>query len=270
MKIKILNKSHLQLIAIIAMVIDHTAEFAPSLSIYYGMRFIGRMTIVIMSYFVAEGYYKTNDVNKYIIRMAIFAAVSQVPFYLNSHVLDMPHDILHLLAGMYGSRNVIFTLLIGLCLLAILKSEGNVFLKILAFIAAWRLVLPADWKYFCLLWVLAFGLLYGNKKRQMQAAALIVILRVIVVAMPVISAFVVYYLPSASFSSMFAFVARHINSGRPTYARLYFALAQFGGLMALPILMMYNGKKGNAPRLGFYIFYPAHLLLLFFVKLFVY
>lgn len=270
MDIKVLNKSHLQLIAVIAMVLDHTAGFVPSLPIYYGMRFIGRMTIVIMCYFVAEGYYKTHDVNRYIIRMAVFAAVSQIPFYLNSHAIDMPDRILPVLGGLFYGRNVIFTLFIGLCLLAILKSENNAFLKIFAFIAAWRLVLHSDWQYFCLLWVLAFGLLHGRPKAQMKAAAAIVLLRVIVVAMPVISAFVVYYTPSANLSALFAFAAQHINGGRPTYGQIYFALAHLGGLLALPLLMMYNGEKGNAPRLGFYIFYPAHLLLLFFVKLFVY
>lgn len=270
MNYKILNKSHLQLIAVIAMVLDHTAGFVPSLSAYYGMRFIGRMTIVIMSYFVAEGFYKTRDVNRYIIRMAVFAAVSQLPFYLNANASNLPHDVLHLIIGMFFSRNVIFTLLMGLCLLAILKSEGDVFLKILAVLAVWRLVQRGDWKYFCLLWVLAFGLLHGKEKQQMLAAAAIVLLRVIVVAMPGISAFVVYYTPSAILSSLFTFAAQHINSGQPTYGTLYFALVHLGGLLALPLLMMYNGEKGNAPRLGFYIFYPAHLLLLFFIKLFVY
>lgn len=41
----------------------------------------------------------------------------------------------------------------------------------------------------------------------------------------------------------------------------------FGGLqmlalLALPLVYGYNGERGNSPRWFFYIFYPAHLLLL--------
>ena len=75
-KCKGLNKSILQLIAVLAMVIDHTALFAPVPSLYYIMHFIGRATIIIMCYFVAEGYHKTQNIGKYIIRLAIFAAIS--------------------------------------------------------------------------------------------------------------------------------------------------------------------------------------------------
>ena len=265
---KILNKSQLQLIAVIAMVIDHTAVFVPSLAAYYGMRFIGRMTIVIMSYFVAEGFYKTRSINRYIIRMAVFAAVSQIPFYLYEHFGRFPDDFFHVILEMCTGLNVIFTLLVSLCLLAILKSKQHIIVKILSFIVAWKLVSYCDWSYFCLLWVLAFGMFYGDERRQMKAAAVIVLLRVMFVGMPIIEQFVTSLLPQ-SIGDVFSFVARHINSAQPTYGQFYFSLVQFGGLLAIPPLMMYNGEKGSAPRYGFYIFYPVHIVLLFFIKVFI-
>ena len=267
---KILNKSQLQLIAVIAMVIDHAACFVTSTTLYYCMRFIGRMTIVIMCYFVAEGFYKTRNVNRYIIRMAIFAAVSQIPFYLFENYGSFPGDFLHIIWGMCTKLNVMFTLLVSLCLLAILKSKWHIIVKIISFFVAWKLVSYGDWRYFCILWVLAFGLFYGNGHRQMKAAAAIVLWRAIVVGMPLIASFAVYFTPSGNFSAVFDFVARHINSSQPTYGQLYFSLAQLGGLLAIPPLMMYNGQKGNAPRYGFYIFYPAHLVLLLLIKVFTY
>lgn len=264
---KILNKSQLQLIAVIAMVIDHTAGFVTSPMLYYSMRAIGRMTIVIMSYFVAEGFYKTRNVNRYIIRMAVFAAVSQIPFYLYEHVGNFPDDFFHIIVGMCTGLNVIFTLFVSLCLLAIIKSKLHIAVKIISFVVAWKLVSYGDWKYFCLLWVLAFGLFHGSERRQMKAAAAIVLLRAIVVGMPIIAQIIAAAVP-ASFGDVILSVARHINGGRPTIARLCFSFAQFGGLLAIPPLMMYNGEKGSAPRYGFYIFYPAHLMVLFFIKLF--
>ena len=66
-KVKGLNKSVLQLLAVLTMVIDHTSIFVSIPSVYYIMRFIGRATIIIMCYFVAEGYHKTQNIGKYII-----------------------------------------------------------------------------------------------------------------------------------------------------------------------------------------------------------
>lgn len=39
--------------------------------------------------------------------------------------------------------------------------------------------------------------------------------------------------------------------------------------LSIPLLMLYNGKKGKESKWLFYIFYPAHLLLIYFLKLFI-
>ncbi|MBQ2889625.1 MAG: hypothetical protein IJE41_04130, partial [Clostridia bacterium] len=44
---------------------------------------------------------------------------------------------------------------------------------------------------------------------------------------------------------------------------IIWSFAQLGGLLAIPLLKRYNGQKGKALRLSFYIFYPAHLIVLF-------
>ena len=255
-----LNKSQLQYIAIIAMVIDHVSYFVP-FPAYYACRFIGRITIVIMSYFIAEGYYRTHDLDKYILRMGIFAAVSQVPFYLFEHGTQLPHDLYHILTGLYFGRNVMFTLFLGLCLLTILKSEYNIVWKILAVLAAWKLASNSNWSWFCLMWVCAFGLLHGNTKAQMRAAAVIVFLRVIKCMIPVISLFVKNISPDIDIIALLIAVLEYKQIA------FIFAIAQFGGLLALPLLKRYNGERGNAPRMLFYIFYPAHLILLFIAKI---
>ncbi len=254
------NKSQLQYIAIIAMVIDHVSYFVP-LPAYYLCRFIGRITIVIMSYFIAEGYYRTHDLNKYIMRMGIFAAASQVPFYLYEHGAQLPHDLYHLLTGLYFGRNVMFTLFLGLCLLTILRSEYKIVWKLLAVFAAWKLAKHSDWDWFCLMWVCAFGLLHGNTKGQMCAAGAIVFLRVIKCMIPVISLFVKNLSPDVDVLALLMAVLEYRQF------TFIFAVAQFGGLLAIPLLKRYNGERGNAPRMLFYVFYPAHLLLLFIAKL---
>ena len=239
-----LNKSAIQYIAIIAMVLDHAAVFINYYPAYFICHLFGRMTIVIMSFFVAEGYYKTSNVYKYIIRMGVFAAISQLPFYLfEIGAKGMPDSLYHFITGCAMNRNVIFTLFTGLCLLTVLKAENvKLLIKLIACAGAIYITRCSDWKYFCLLWVVSFGMLRGNRYAQMTAAGGIVILRFLTYVYPIFPAF-------AETGVI------HVNT-------ILNAIMQLGGFLAIPVLYMYNGEKGCAPRLGFYVFYPAHLLLL--------
>lgn len=237
-----LNKLQLQLIAVIAMVMDHTALFLlPHMKPYYVFHLFGRMTIVIMSYFVAEGYYKTHNLNKYIIRMGIFAAAAQLPFYLYENTEHF-NGILHFIVDNFYSINVIFTLFIGLCLLAVIKSEQSWIFKLLAAFAAWAVTRHSDWGVYCLLWIIVFGLFRRQRVLAMCLAAAVVLLKVFVQIKPIVTILAA--------------------GGVVTNHSIIMAFVQLGGLFALIPLMLYNGEKGDAPRYGFYIFYPAHLLVL--------
>ena len=72
---KKLNANQLKIIAIIAMLIDHVAlSFLPSQTVLYQiMRAIGKITMPIMCYFIAEGYYKTSNIKKYLLRLILFS-----------------------------------------------------------------------------------------------------------------------------------------------------------------------------------------------------
>ncbi|MBR0360375.1 MAG: hypothetical protein IIX21_04615, partial [Clostridia bacterium] len=186
-KVKGLNKSVLQLLAVLTMVIDHTSIFVSIPSVYYIMRFIGRATIIIMCYFVAEGYHKTQNIGKYIIRMAVFAAISQIPYYLYVRWGAIPHNFNALVVDVFHTRNVIFSLFLGLSLLTVLKSEYNLFVKVLAMFAALHLGKYSDWGYWSVLWIVGFGLFYGSKKKQMIWLVAILLMRIVYTAIgPVI------------------------------------------------------------------------------------
>ena len=124
-----LNAFRLKSIAVIAMVINHFAHVFVLLPVdrevmnvlLTVMNAVGKLTIPIMCFFVAEGYYHTRNLKKYLARMFIFAAVSQIPFYLFEHGIpsgidDLMNNITHL--------NVIYSLAMGLLALTIWKSEG--------------------------------------------------------------------------------------------------------------------------------------------------
>ncbi|MBR3641896.1 MAG: conjugal transfer protein TraX, partial [Parasporobacterium sp.] len=74
-----LNSNQIKLIAIIAMTIDHVTWILwPGYDTHWWvivLHIIGRITAPIMWFFVAEGYYYTRDLRKYILRLFLFAVI---------------------------------------------------------------------------------------------------------------------------------------------------------------------------------------------------
>jgi len=92
-----LSANMLKLIAIVAMAIDHIgAIFYPETALF---RIIGRLTMPIMAFFIAEGYHYTKDLKKYMLRLLLFGLITMVPYayYFG-----------------YGPFNIMFSLLAGL------------------------------------------------------------------------------------------------------------------------------------------------------------
>ena len=239
---KCLNKTVLQIIAVICMAIDHVSIFAANIYLYYVMKFFGRITIIVMCYFVAEGYYKTRNLNRYIIRLGIFAAISQVPYYLYKFSANLPNSCTSLIISMFMNRNVIFTLFVGLSLLVIIKSDYSIIVKAVAAGAALWLVRCSDWGFYAVLWIVGFGVFRDSKKQQCKWLMAVLALKILTVA-----ATVMMYV---------------VQTGMLPYSMICGVMTYFGGFLALPLISLYNGEKGKGPKWGFYIFYPAHLIII--------
>ena len=76
------------------------------------LRFFGRMSFPIFAYMIAEGFVHSRDRFKYMLRMAVFACISEVPFDLATRhaVFDMAY------------QNVLFTYALALCALIIIRK----------------------------------------------------------------------------------------------------------------------------------------------------
>ena len=244
-----LSKCALQIIAIISMLVDHMAySFVSNVSLYYYiLRLVGKISIIIMCYFVAEGYFKTRNIGKYILRMGIFAAISQIPYYLfltQGHIIENPKA---LILSVFNTRNVIFGLFVGLCLLTVVKSNYRMWVKILATVAAMFLVRDSDWDYYAVMWIIGFGVFHNCKWKQGVWAAVVLAVKIILAAPPAIQSV--------------------INIGALTYGMLDW-FVMFGGFLAIPFIMNYNGERGANLKWGFYAFYPLHLLIIALIVIF--
>ena len=79
-KMQKLNGTVLKLIAALFMVIDHTGYMFFPMVIW--IRKVGRIAFPVFAFFVAEGFFYTKDRRRYLLRMLLFAVISELPFDL--------------------------------------------------------------------------------------------------------------------------------------------------------------------------------------------
>lgn len=148
--------SALKIIAVVSMVIDHCAYYLmdDNTMAYEVMRCFGRIAFPVFAFLVAEGFAHTRNRMRYFLSLLLFAAVSEVPWYL--------------LNGADGTHNVMFTLALGVSALAVFERlrEHRILccLSILltAWLAAW---LEADYEWRGVLLIVVFYLLgFGKGK----------------------------------------------------------------------------------------------------------
>lgn len=226
-----INGFLLKLIAILTMLIDHIgAVLYPDQMIF---RYIGRIAFPIFVFLIVEGFYHTRNIRKYELRLLVFAFISEIPYDLafNDAVLE------------FQSQNVFFTLFLGLLMMDLMKK-----------------VKEQHWKSILILviFVVAAALL----KTDYDAGGILLVY----------------------------FFYRFRSQPIITYAALggislfIFGPVECWSLLAVIPLLLYNGERGfrqdgkiyggGADGAGavfikylFYVFYPAHLLILHFLSM---
>lgn len=108
-----LNNFTLKMIAIISMVIDHVGLiFFPAIPAF---RAVGRIAFPIFCFLIVEGFYHTRSHLNYLIRLTLFAILSEIPFDLafRNTMFDWEH------------QNVFFTLALGLLAIFCLEEMNT-------------------------------------------------------------------------------------------------------------------------------------------------
>lgn len=227
-----------------AMLLEHISVFLPSDTLlFWCMRFLGKAAAPVFFYFIVEGYHHTHSKNRYTLNLAIFTVVSYVPFILCfDGVLNTDTSL---------NFSVIYNLLIGLLVLRTRHEVKNFILRWLLICILFLLSCFGDWTWIAPFTILIFDLFYGNRKNQLYAYALLTVLRTNLLVKVL---------------SPMLFFARFKTFDFSDWNTIGY---DFGALIPIIYLMLYNGKKGgkgNAAKWGFYIFYPAHLMVIAVLK----
>lgn len=120
---KPLTSFHLKMIALTCMIIDHigaTVLDGPSFSI---LRWIGRIAFPLYAFMIAEGCRHTKSREKYLLRLGLFALVSELPFDLAFwYDPRMNYSDGHSPIDFFSQTNVFFTLFFGVACIHIYET----------------------------------------------------------------------------------------------------------------------------------------------------
>ena len=237
--------SVLKWVAILTMLIDHIGVVLvlgwaksrhywgsgiESLNFYYVLRSIGRLGFPLFCFLLTEGFFHTRSRWKYLLRLFVFALISEIPFDLAFQVdLSYWGPFFEL-----KDQNVFFTLTFGLLAvmlwdrLTLGNSPGCGVWRGLAAIAC----------------SIALGAAAYYLKTDYGAMGVALIL-------------VMYLLRDRPW-------ARDLLAGGVLAAMIPFGShwIELFGVLAFPLFHLYNGQRGRQSKYFFYVFYPAHLLLL--------
>ena len=232
-----LTAAVLHIIAMTLMLMDHL--WATLLPAREWLTCAGRVAFPIFAFMAVEGYFHTRSFKKYILRMLLFAVLSEIPFDL-----------------MYGGtwfypvhQNVLWTFLLGLLgvwLMEQVRKKGKIWMYLLVCV----LVVPA-------------GLVLGT------------LCMVDYYGVGVLTVFVFYFLHGRKWWCFLGQLAAlywlnvELRGGLMYPVQLFgmeFELCQQGlALLALIPIWLYRGRQGYHSKPFQYLcyaFYPVHMLLL--------
>ncbi|MDF2472978.1 MAG: putative rane protein [Anaerocolumna sp.] len=251
-----MNGLALKLIAIITMLIDHSTavlvSYETSPNLYLLGRTIGRLAFPIFCFLLVEGLLHTKDVRKYLLRLGLFAILSEISF-----------DLAFFHSNYYlQHQNIFFTLLIGLSVIFIMRKieaarngaettyPFQVFSIVLEVIIVFAgcvaaYLLETDYSVFGVLQIVFF---YVFRKKKIMLLLFVIFVNQMLG---------VVFGPPASMGEIVNILMQVVTS---------ISIQSFA-TFAMILIFRYNGERG--PKLNkyiFYAFYPVHLTILYLIN----
>lgn len=224
----------LKWIALVTMTVDHIGLFliSPDTTLYVMMRLIGRIAFPLFAFMIAEGFLHTSNIKRYMLRLFILGLATEIIFlglYFFSG-FNLTH--VWFLEGPGFRMNIIWTLLLGLMGLVLIQRYEPFSILILTALFLVSIVLPYGFYGFGL--IMIFGWVQSPKQKWGYAIGLTLI-------------YSLYPALSLGWEGI-------------NWIQLF-------ALTAIPILLMYHGKRGKSSLRFVYFYYPLHIVLIYLISL---
>lgn len=227
-----LNNTQLKYIAAFFMFIDHFALLFLEYGTipYFIGRGLGRLAAPIFFWAISEGAVHTRNMKKYFLSIFIFGLIIQLVYTIGVG------DIGSILSIIDLDKNIFITLSFGLIGIIFIKKYPEFVTGHIAVTLVLCLLgefFNVDYGWYGIISIILFYILKEKRIKLVASLILINILRFIL---------------------LFDSIALISN------------LIQGLSLLTLPLIFLYNGKRGNGNKYFFYLFYPIHLGLLYLLK----
>lgn len=228
----------LKLFAMAAMLIDHMHIFFYSETPYW-VGFIGAFVAPLFTYFIIEGFFHTKSRHRYCFRLYMAAFVMGIGTAILNQLLEEKN--LHIGKNIFLTLAVLFTII---WLLNMIRSQRHEEPKVYWFLLVVAVLCLATLKLEGGAYLLPFALIawyfYGRRRLQLTGFCLLSIAFFA-------KALLTYYTGGVAYTSLAHYLA---------VDRAFLMIA------AVPLICLYNGKRGPsglAAKWMFYVFYPLHL-----------
>lgn len=242
MKERQITASYIKLIGFIALTLSNVAfsGLFQNLILQCVLGILGGSALPIFAFLITEGYRKTHNMNRYMLRILLSALLAAYPY----RCVFFPYTSAYDARSFFSAGLTAFFCLGALVMYDKMKTK-NQRLFCVVFILAMSLIIQSDWLPFAL--VLTF-LFHFYREKQFS------LLQFYVVGFCVLYAgFNILFLISGSFQSGEGELIRNISL--------------LGCILPLPLLKRYNGERGRKVKWLSYLFYPFLLFCLLFLKI---
>ena len=238
--------TQLKLIGIILMVFDHVHQmfYYAGAPLWFGM--LGRLVLPIFLFMAAEGFHYTRDRKKYMLRLLIGFWLMNVLTFIFSRVFPLESVVL--------MNNVFGTMLLSTMMMSMIDSlKEKKFLK-----AILMLVLPAI--------PTVLFLLFLNTNPMLAVYSSMIFPSFIMVEggfLVVILGAVLYLFREKRIIQYIAILLVGLISTGFNFTNLFSGNHQWMMIFSIVLIALYNGQRGKGSKYFFYIFYPAHIYILY-------
>ena len=225
-----MNSFFIKFFAIILMILAHFDYFFSLNSEL--LLALGRISFPLFAWLIANGAYHTKNIKHYIIRLTIFAFISQMPFILANWEINSE----------YWKLNILFTLLFGLIGILLIKKLKSFPLKFLLIflILVCAYFLRVDYGPVGVALVVLSYLFFKSFWKM------------------ALSQFLLFGLPAIL--NIYILIQKG-NTMDFNSLLLYFP----SQLLSLVFIYFYNSKEGFRLKYLFYVFYPLHYLVIYLI-----
>ncbi len=248
----------IKIIALVLMTIDHTYEFFSANGIHICFNWIGRLSAPLFFFTMAEGFFYTKNRVIYVKRLYLFSVIMSLgkliawKISINNPSYSIVHNNIFETFFLIGLNILLFEFLRDKSK-ELYKKNFAIFIAII-----FEIILPLS------VYIVSPKII-SQIIMSFLPCPLLCEGNILFVALGI--AF--FYLRNNRREMMivyFIFAVAFFPFSNISFESVFYNNYQWMMIFSMPLMLLYNGKKGRGMKYLFYIYYPIHVFLLFFIS----